>query len=122
MITRDILNHEGTKIGEMQFDDGTSEQAIAEKLAEFSAPPAAPVILPVTPRQLRLAIIMSGLSISQIDSAIALLSEPDRSIASTEWEYSLSFERNHPLVDEIGAILGKTSEEIDAVWLLAETL
>ena len=122
MITRDILNHEGVKIGEIQFADSVSEQEIAKKLAEFAVAPNVPEILPVTPRQLRLAIIMSGLSIAQIDAAIAVLPEPNKSIASTEWEYSLSFERNHPLVDEIGAILGKTSEEIDAVWLLAETL
>lgn len=39
MITRDVLNYAGDKIGQMQFPDGTSEQMIAERLSEFSKPP-----------------------------------------------------------------------------------
>jgi len=40
-MIRDILNHLGQKIGELELPDGTSEQVWAEKLAPYAvAPPA----------------------------------------------------------------------------------
>lgn len=38
------------------------------------------------------------------------------------WEYATEFERNHPLVVGLGASLGKTSEELDAIFTLAATI
>lgn len=40
MITRDVLNHLGEKIGEMSFADITLESEISAKLAVYAMPPA----------------------------------------------------------------------------------
>jgi hypothetical protein len=76
----------------------------------------------VTPRQLRLVLVSSGLSLGMIDGMIDSLPEPQRSVARVEWEYALEFKRHHPLVNQFGAALGKTSEEIDAMFLAASKL
>jgi len=73
----------------------------------------------VTPRQIRQALILSGISIAQIESALDSLPEPIKSLAKTEWEYSNAFERNRPLVEQMGAMLGWSSEQLDNLWLFA---
>jgi hypothetical protein len=80
------------------------------------------VIPDVTPRQIRQAMVLRGISISQIDSAIDSMPEPNRSFAKIEWEYSIAFQRNNPLVTAIGAIVGKSKDELDELWKLAATL
>lgn len=86
----------------------------------FSAPVA--VIPDVTPRQMRQALILSGVALSNIDSAIANLPEPTKSLALVEWEYSIAFERHRPLVSQVAAILGWNDSQLDALWKLAATL
>lgn len=76
----------------------------------------------VTPRQIRQALILSGISIAQIESALDSLPEPIKSLAKTEWEYSNAFERNRPLVEQMGAMLGWSSEQLDNLWLFAGSL
>lgn len=121
MITRDILNHLGQKIGVLNFPDGTSEQEIAAKLAVYSQPPPV-VIRDVTPRQIRQALILSGISMQQIEDALNTLPEPQKSLAKTEWEYSIAFQRQRPLVLAVGQMLGWTSQQLDDLWRLAATL
>lgn len=76
----------------------------------------------VTPRQMRQALILSGVSIETIETALDSLPEPTKSLAKTEWEYSLAFQRSRPLVAQVGALLGWTSEQLDDLWLFAATL
>lgn len=81
------------------------------------------VLLPdVTPRQIRQALILSGISLAAIDAALDALPEPTKSLARTEWEYSISFQRSRPLVAQVGQMLGWTSAQLDALWQLAGTL
>lgn len=88
---------------------------------EAVVPPAAD--LPdVTPRQIRQALILSGVNLAEIDQAIDDLPEPTRSLAKAEWEYSNAFERNRPLVAQVAAMLGWTPEQLDQLWILAGTL
>jgi hypothetical protein len=79
-------------------------------------------IADVTPRQMRQAMILSGISIPSIEAAIQTLPEPNRSLAQVEWEYSIAFKRSNPLVAMIGVVVGKTPAEIDSLWLLAATI
>ena len=79
-------------------------------------------IKPVTPRQIRQALILSGVGLASIDAALGSLPEPIKSLAITEWEYSTLFERRRPLVQEIGSMLGWTSEQLDDLWIFAGTL
>jgi hypothetical protein len=76
----------------------------------------------VTPRQIRQALILSGITIEQVDTALDALPEPTRSLAKTEWEYSISFQRDRPLVASVGQMLGWTSQQLDDLWNFARTL
>jgi hypothetical protein len=121
-MKHDILNYLGDKIGELELPDGTSQEIIDQKLAKYAQAPVIPAIPDVTPRQIRQALIMSGISIAQIESALDGLPEPTRSIALVEWEYSIAFQRSRPLVAAVGQLLGKSSDELDALWRLAGSL
>ena len=123
MISRDILNYLGQKIGTMEFPDGTQEDVIAKKLAVYATPPPLPPVPPnVTPRQIRQALVLSGVSMEIIDAAIDSLPEPHKILARIEWEYSTAFIRANPLVAQIGQVLGWSSEQIDELWKLAGSL
>lgn len=95
-------------------------QALIDQI-EAIVPPNKP--LPdVTPRQIRQALILSGVAIIDIETALNSLSEPTKSMALVEWEYSNAFQRNRPLVLEVANLLGWTSTQLDNLWILAATL
>lgn len=52
-MKRDILNHLGQKVGEIELPDGTSEEAWQSKLAAYAVPPVAIDILKETIEQRR---------------------------------------------------------------------
>lgn len=80
-------------------------------------------ILPdVTPRQIRQALILSGVSMQSIENALMSLPEPTRSLALTEWEYSIAFKRNRDLVKNVGVMLGWTPSQLDDLWIFAGRL
>lgn len=87
------------------------------------APPAASASVPaaVTMRQARLALLGAGL-LSSVDAAIDAMSEPARSAARIEWEYSNELQRSNPLVLALGPALNLTSEQIDALLIAASAL
>ena len=90
-----------------------------EVAAFLNPPPPMPVL---TSRQLRLGLVLNGISLSSVEAAIdAIEDETDREVARIEWEYATTFERSHPLVNQIGAALGLTPEQIDAMWTEAAT-
>lgn len=65
----------------------------------------------ITARQLRLSLLPL---LDEVEAIIAASS--DRAL-QIEWEYATTFERLHPAIVGIGAALGLTEEEIDALWL-----
>jgi len=75
----------------------------------------------VTPRQLRKTLFINGITEDQILGAINSVNDPDKTIALIEWEYSIKFERNHELVDTIGAMLNLNADQIDELWNFALT-
>jgi len=92
----------------------------APEVAAFLNPPPPPPVL--TARQLRLGLVHNGISLSSVEAAIDAIEGPtDREVARIEWEYATTFERSHPLVNQIGAALGLTPEQIDAMWTEAAT-
>src|ERR1017187_66994 len=121
-MIRNILDYQGYIIGTMTLPDDTSDADWAAALAVYATPPPTPVIPDVTPRQMRQALVLAGVNIANIDAAIATLPQPMQSLTQIEWDYSLAFERNNPLVAEIGAMMGWTSAQLDALWLFAGTL
>jgi len=75
---------------------------------------------PLTARQLRLGLVAAGILPSQVDTAIAAIPDTnDRAVAEIEWEYASQFERDHPLIEQVGTALGLTSEQIDTMWQAA---
>lgn len=78
---------------------------------------------PLTARQLRLGLVLNGISLSSVEAAIdAIEDETEREVARIEWEYATLYERSHPLIDRIGAARGLTPEQIDAMWAEAVAL
>lgn len=122
MAKRNILNYLGEVVGELELPDGTSEEVWQKKLALYAAAPAVSPPPNVTPRQIRQALIISGVSIASIEAAIASLPEPHKSFAQIEWEYSTAFIRTNPLVAQIGAIVGFNEEQLDNLWKLAGSI
>jgi len=74
----------------------------------------------LTSRQLRLGLVMNGYALGQVEQAISEIPDPQqKAIAEIEWEYATIFERANPLIDQIGAVLGLTPEQIDDMWMAA---
>jgi hypothetical protein len=81
------------------------------------APPAKPIPQEVTPRQFQLALLQVGISPAAIRQALQ-----GNEAALIEWDKALSINRKHPLVDQMAAMLGKSSADVDAIFQLAASL
>lgn len=81
-----------------------------------------PELPDITPRQCRQGLILSGVSLDSIQAALSSLPEPTRSLALTEWEYSISFKRRRPLVLSVALMLGWSEDDLDNLWIFAEKL
>jgi len=71
----------------------------------------------LTPRQIRMALTRAGLR-ATVEDAVASGGQE----LKDWWEWSQTFERNHPAVIQMGAALGQTPEQMDALWALGATL
>lgn len=79
--------------------------------------PPAPAIQPVSPRQARLALLGAGL----LDKVQAAVNAAGGATLIT-WEYATQFNRNDPMIVQIGASLNLTSAQIDQLFVTAATL
>lgn len=76
-----------------------------------------------TPRQFRLALIYSGISLSTVENLINQIPDPNqREIVRVQWEYAIMIEKNNELVQQLFFDLGYTKEQIDNIFILAVTL
>lgn len=120
-MIRNIYNLQGIPVGQLSLPDDTPESVWEQKIAEYAQP--VPKVIPdVTPRQIKQALVLSGVSLEMIDSALATLPEPTKSLALIEWNESNMFVRSRPLVASVGQMLGWTSQQLDDLWLFAGTL
>lgn len=102
-------------------------QAVADAIvAPYAAPTAAEVraAMPtVTRRQLRLSLVRNGVSLASVDAVIAAMPEGQaKDEAQIEWADASTFERLHPTLTAIGAALGLSEEQIDAMWAQAAAI
>jgi hypothetical protein len=75
-----------------------------------------------TPRQLRIALIQTGISPSIIDAQIDGISDPiQKEISRAEWEYALEIKKDHPLVGMIATSLNLTKQQVTDIFILAVT-
>lgn len=94
--------------------------------AEGNTPAPADPVVPAVPqivtmRQARLALLGAGL-LSQVETAINALPEPQRSAARIEWDYSSEVHRGRAFVQQLGASLGLTDQQLDALFTQAAAL
>lgn len=75
----------------------------------------------VTMRQARLALLSAG-KLEAANNAINALSEPQRTAALIEWEYSQTVQRHKGLTVAIGSALGMSDSQIDQLFITAATL
>lgn len=72
----------------------------------------------ITRRQFKLALLGMGL-LDDVEAAVA--ASPDRAL-QISYNDALDFERNNPLILAMSAMLGKTEEELDALFILGASL
>lgn len=84
-----------------------------EEAAAMNAPPPVPDVISM--RQARLVLLDQGL-LSQVDTIIDAMNEPDRSAARIEWEYAVELKRSHPLVAAMQASMELTDAQVDAMF------
>lgn len=76
----------------------------------------------VTRRQARQALLLAGL-LGNVQSAIdAIPDSTQRGMAQIEWDDSQAFERNRPLLIQIGVALGLDDAGLDALFVQAAAL
>lgn len=71
----------------------------------------------LTPRQVRLAILWSGLDLSQIDTMIDWLDEPQKSQIKIMREYSTVFLRKDPVLNDFAEQLGLSQDDVDNLFI-----
>lgn len=98
----------------------------AGNIAPYEAPTAdeaRAMMRPLTPRQLRLALVRSGKSLLSVTAALDALPEgPAKEEAEIEWEYATQFNRLAPALLTIADAIGFTPSEVDALWEQALTI
>jgi len=76
-----------------------------------------------TPRQFRMALIMSGVSLSQVDDLINQVPDPnERELIRVQWEYAININKHNDLIQQLFSDLGFTGEQVDDIFSLAVTL
>ena len=95
-------------------DVGDDEVYSEDQPAPIVPPPSIPSI---NARQIRMALTKLSLR-AQVEAAV-LAGDQD---LKDWWDYSLTFERNHPEVAAMATALNVASAQVDTVWSLGATL
>jgi len=98
-----------------------SEEEIRAALADEELSRTRALMPVISARQLRLWLHGAGL-FEQISMLIAAMPEPQRTTAQIEWEFSTEYQREHPLVKQLGTALRMTSADMDLAWQQAAGL
>jgi len=94
---------------------------VALTQAEIDAVYQATVPQQVTMRQARRALLNAGL-LTTVNTAIAAMTGVEGDAARIDWEFSSTVERNQPLVISMGAALGLSSAQLDALFIAASQI
>jgi hypothetical protein len=120
-MIRDIFNNLNEKVATLELPDGTSEEVWQSKIAAILAVPVAP-ISDISARQFRQALYLRGHTEESIETIIASLPAPLKTLTLISWEYSVTFKRNGELIPQLAAALGWTTEVVDEFFIFASTL
>lgn len=93
-------------------------RALSPQEIEQRNAPSSPNVC--TPRQMRIALIKSGISIASIESQIEAIADPvQKEIAKVEWQYALEIRKDHPLVGMLASNLNLTTQQVNDIFTLA---
>ena len=76
----------------------------------------------VSARQIRTAMVLSGMSIATTEAAIDSLPEPTKTVARIAWDHSNLYYRDNKLVVALAPTVGLSVSQLDDLWALAKTL
>lgn len=97
-------------------------EVVALTTEEIESARRALVPASVTRRQARQALLLAGL-LDNVQPAIDSIPDPvHRGMAQIEWDDSQAFERDRPLLIQIGMALGLDDAGLDALFIHAATL
>jgi len=86
-------------------------------------PQEIPVPQTITATQIRLWLVSHGISMTQIYTIISQITDPlIKAQIEVQWEYAPYVERNHPMINTLGASLGLDSDQIDQAFREASSL
>ncbi len=82
-----------------------------------------PVPSTITATQIRLWLVNNGFSMNQIYDIISQIQDPLlKAQIEVQWEYAPYVERDHPMINTLGASLGLSSQQIDQAFREASVL
>ena len=142
-----VSNKDGVEIHTLQIENGvatiepefegiqellqglTDKQQILNVLSQFNPDYVwavtyeKPPLKPLTRRQFRLALVMNGFALADIEPLIAQITDDtQRQIIQIEWQDATVFERNNSGLLAIAAMMGLSSAQIDELWEQALSL
>ena len=80
--------------------------------------PQEPFFPTLTRKQLRNGLLSIGVTSAEVEAQIAAIPDPlEREAAMIDWQDTQSYQRDYPMITQIGAALGLPEDQIDALWL-----
>lgn len=78
---------------------------------------------PLTPRQIRLVMLMIGMTDADVAAKIdAMPDAGDRAAAHIEWEWATMIKRSHALVESLRVAMDFDDTQFDALWMYGAAL
>lgn len=102
-------------------DDVVADQFYYDTTTQSIVPNPVPVPTEVTMRQARLALLAANL-LDAANAAVAGMTGDAGKAAQIDWEYATSVNRHNGLVTQMGAALGLTDAQIDALFVAAAAI
>lgn len=141
-----VSNKDGVEIHALQIENGvaaidpkfegiqellqglTDKQQILNALSQFNPDYVwavtyeTPPVPALTRRQFRLALVMNGFALADIEALINQIEDDmQRQIIQIEWQDATVFERNNSSLFVMAALMGLSAEQVDALWVQALT-
>lgn len=136
-----VSNKDGVEIHTLQIENGvaaiepafegiqellqdlTDKQQILNALSGFNPEYVwavtyeKPPLKPLTRRQFRLALVMNGFALADIEALINQIEDDmQRQIIQIEWQDATVFERNNSSLLTMSALIGLSAEQVDELW------
>ena len=127
-VIENIVEAENVPVIREMFPDAEAFEAVgvgigwAQQDNAWVAPappvPPAPTFPTLTRKQLRNGLLSIGVTSAEVEAQIAAIPDPlEREAAMIDWQDTQSYQRDYPMINQIGAALGLPEEQIDALWL-----